>query len=217
MADLAQLELQLEGKQNDLALIKQQFSEANGEAAGLKGALKALENERAAHGKRDAEVRAKTETLNKLAGGPALCVAVKALGPELKVQFSTHELATVHIIKLLDELSGLLSLQIKQRESNTLAEKIQKSQQSFEISNKTAQEIASRRDNLKREVETLQQKISETRRDSQMQTLPDTPRGTKRAHDMIADIFQSDAEESMQGSQGGSPPRIDGGGETFHE
>eukprot|EP01050_Picozoa_sp_SAG11_P002466 SAG11_NODE_126_length_15729_cov_9.966859_2_plen_128_part_00 len=64
MADnLAQLENELEGKQNDLALIKQHFSEVNGEAAGHKSALKALEKERSDHGKREAEVRAKTETL----------------------------------------------------------------------------------------------------------------------------------------------------------
>ena len=57
MADtLVQMENQLEGKQFDLALIKQHFSEVNGEAAGLKGALKALEKERSDHGKRDAEV-----------------------------------------------------------------------------------------------------------------------------------------------------------------
>ena len=33
MADLAQLENQLEGKQFDLALIKQRFAEANGESS----------------------------------------------------------------------------------------------------------------------------------------------------------------------------------------
>ena len=88
------------------------------EAAGLKSSLKALENERSTHGKRDAEVRAKHETLLSLSGATTLYEAVKSLGPELKVEFSTHELATVHIIKLLDELSGLLSLQIKQRECN---------------------------------------------------------------------------------------------------